>query len=57
MQCFDCDEVGELKEYVRYKVEVDQEGQKLKITQPVLLQSYADEFLIEEARLSTLCTM
>jgi hypothetical protein len=42
---FDCDDVGELKEYIGCKVEiVDSTKQYMKLTQPVLLQSYADEF-------------
>jgi hypothetical protein len=39
---FDCDDVGEMKDYVGVKL--DQEGTKLKATQPVLLQSFKDEF-------------
>jgi hypothetical protein len=41
---FDCDEVGELKEYIGCKVDIDKEKQFMKLTQPVLLQSYVDEF-------------
>ena len=39
---FDCDNVGELKEYVGCKVE--NSGKRIKLTQPVLMQSYEDEF-------------
>jgi hypothetical protein len=44
MDRFDCDEVGELKEYVGCKIEHDKEGGWMKLTQPVLMQSYIDEF-------------
>jgi hypothetical protein len=44
MKRFDCDEVGELKEYVGCKVEHNKEEGWIKLTQPVLLQSYDDEF-------------
>jgi hypothetical protein len=42
MSRFDCDEVGELKEYIGCKV--DRGDGFLKLTQPVLLQSFEDEF-------------
>jgi hypothetical protein len=41
---FDGDEVGELKEYIGCKVDYDPIGGHVKITQPVLLQSFVDEF-------------
>ena len=46
MKRFDCDDVGELKEYVGCKIDrFDMEGKPtIKITQPVLIQSFADEF-------------
>ena len=40
----DCDDGGELIEYVGCKIEHDREARVLKITQPVLLQSLSDEF-------------
>lgn len=40
---FDCDEVGETKEYVGLKLDY-KPGSYMKITQPVLLQSLSDEF-------------
>ena len=43
-QHFDLDEVGELKEYVGCKVEYNKEKGWIKLTQPVLLQSFQDEF-------------
>lgn len=41
---FECDEVGETKEYVGLKLDYNPEAGYVKITQPVLLQSLADEF-------------
>jgi hypothetical protein len=41
---FDCDEVGELAEYVGCKVDHNKEEGWIKLTQPVLMQSYVDEF-------------
>ena len=41
---FDCDDVGEMKEYVGCKIERDVEGRSLKLTQPVLIQSFEDKF-------------
>jgi Reverse transcriptase (RNA-dependent DNA polymerase) len=42
---FDCDDTGEMKEYVGNKV--DRKNGAIKLTQPVLLQSLVDEFKIE----------
>jgi hypothetical protein len=42
MKQFQCDDCGELQEYVGCKIE--RKGNQLKFTQPVLLQSYNDEF-------------
>ena len=41
---FDCDDVGEVKEYLGCKVDVEINNSALKLTQPVLLQSFKDEF-------------
>ncbi len=43
-QFFDLDEVGELNEYVGCKIEYDQKEGWMKLTQPVLIQSFEDEF-------------
>ena len=40
---FECDDVGEFEEYVGCQV-----IRELKLTQPVLIQSFADKFEIEE---------
>jgi hypothetical protein len=52
MSRFDCDEVGEMKEYVGCKVERDWENGSLKLTQPVLLQSFTDEFDLPDGNCS-----
>ena len=46
---FDCDDVGEMKEYVGCKVERNPEENSIRITQPVLIQSLEDEFDIPES--------
>eukprot|EP00977_Amphora_coffeiformis_P005907 scaffold1252_cov154-Amphora_coffeaeformis.AAC.1 len=43
-QHFELDEVGELKEYVGCKVEYNREEGWMELTQPVLIQSFEDEF-------------
>ncbi len=42
MERFDCKDCGDIKEYVRCKIERTKIS--LKFTQPVLMQSYNDEF-------------
>jgi hypothetical protein len=39
---FECDDLGELNEYVGCKIARDEDS--VKFTQPVLIQSYEDEF-------------
>jgi hypothetical protein len=41
---FDCDDIGELQEYVGCKIVHDSDSGTVKFTQPVLLQSFRDEF-------------
>ena len=41
---FEIDECGELKEYVGVKIDIDRENRSLRMTQPVLIQSFQDEF-------------
>jgi hypothetical protein len=41
---FECDEIGNMDEYVGCKLERDYEERSLKLTQPVMLQSFSDEF-------------
>jgi hypothetical protein len=49
MSRFDCDEVGELTEYIGCKVE--RGDGYLRLTQPVLLQSFEDEFDIPNMKI------
>ena len=44
MQYFKCDDIGELKDYVGCKFDRAQQGKCLKMTQPVIIQSFKDEF-------------
>jgi hypothetical protein len=48
MARFDCDKVSELTEHVACKVDVDGEERSCKVTQPVSLQSFQDEFDLPE---------
>ena len=41
---FDCEELGKVDEYVGCKVERNYEENSIKLTQPVMLQSFEDEF-------------
>ena len=41
---FDCDDLGKIKEYVGWKIDINSENRSMRITQPVLLQSFKDEF-------------
>ena len=50
MSRFDCDEVGELKEYIGCKLDWNEDKGWIKITQPVLLQSLKDEFELPEGQ-------
>jgi hypothetical protein len=49
-ELFDCNKVGKLKEYVGCKIDnnKEEEGWIQKLTQPVLMQSYAGEFELPE---------
>ena len=53
MARFDCDDVGEVVEYVGCKIDRDAEKGSMKITQPVMIQSFSDEFETSEKRPST----
>ena len=52
-QHFDLDEVSEMKEYVGCRVEHNKEEGWMKLTQPVLLQSFEDEFKLPKQRYVT----
>ena len=48
MEEFDCDDLGPLQEYVGCKIDYNREENWLKFTQPVLVQSFIDEFGITD---------
>ena len=41
---FDCDVIGNMNEYVGCKLERNWDNRSLKFTQPVMIQSFTDEF-------------
>lgn len=45
---FECDDQGEMQEYVGCKIERNWEEGWIRLTQPVLLQSFVDEFELPE---------
>ena len=52
-QLFDCDDIGELQEYVGCKIVHDREARSVRFTQPVLLQSFTDEFAMSGTKHET----
>jgi hypothetical protein len=48
MELVECDDGGEIKEFVGCKIDINRALKTLKLTQPVLLQSFTDEFKINE---------
>jgi hypothetical protein len=46
----ECDDTGDLKEYVGCKIEHNQTEGWLRMTQPVLLQSFIDEFDLPDGK-------
>lgn len=50
MSQFDCDEIGNMDEYVGCKIDRDIKKQTLRFTQPVMIQSFMDEFDIPEGK-------
>ena len=48
MERFDCDEIHELMEYIGCKIERGEDW--MKLTQPVLLQSFKDEFNLPDVK-------
>ena len=47
-ELFDCDDVGDFHEYVGCKIEHNTDEPSLKFTQPVMIQSFQDEFKLPE---------
>ena len=52
----ECDDTGELKEYVGCKLDIDIKNQRMKWTQPVLLQSFTDEFELPKKKFRNPCS-
>ena len=50
---FDCDDVGEPEEYIGCKTEFDEKNGTLTLTQPVLIQSFVDEFDLPTEKFDT----
>ena len=48
MERFECNDVGELSKYIGCKV--DKHKDSIKLTQPVLLQSFKDKFQVTETK-------
>ena len=47
-ELFDCDDVGDFHEYVGCKIDYKPEDMSLKFTQPVMIQSFQDEFKLPD---------
>ena len=47
IQRFDCDVIGNMDKYVGCKLNRNHEQRSLKFTQPVMIQSFSDEFDVE----------
>ena len=51
---FDCDIVGNMDEYVGCKLERNWKERSIRFTQPVMIQSFKDEFdILEGSKLKT----
>ena len=50
---FDLDEVGALTEYVGCKIDYEKDEGWMRLTQPVLIQSFADEFELPDKEYAT----
>jgi hypothetical protein len=48
MENIECDDSGEVHEFLGCKVDCDRGKGSIRITQPVLLQSFQDEFALTE---------
>ena len=53
MSRFDCDDVGEVREYVGCKIDHDDSDRSMKFTQPVMIQSFRDEFKTLDRKATT----
>jgi hypothetical protein len=52
MKQFECDDVGKIEEFLGNKIEVDYDLKMAKFTQPVLLQSLKDEFVLKKGKVT-----
>jgi hypothetical protein len=50
MHQFECDDVGKIQEFLGNKIEIDNVSKTTKFTQPVLLQSLKDEFVLKKGK-------
>jgi Reverse transcriptase (RNA-dependent DNA polymerase) len=50
MRQFECDDVGKVQEFLGNKIEIDSVTKAAKFTQPVLLQSLKDEFVLKKGK-------
>ena len=48
MEQVECDETGKIQEYVGCKVQFDDVNRTINLTQPVLIQSFNDEFTLPQ---------
>ena len=44
MKLFDCNNSRDMREYIGTKVEVKKEKRLIRLTQPIIVQSFTDEF-------------
>ena len=52
-QYFECDDLGEAKEYVGCAIKYDNQQNALTITQPILVKSLKDEFIENKIKFET----
>jgi hypothetical protein len=50
MKQFECNNVGKIEEFLGNKIEIDYVSKTVKFTQPVLLQSLNDEFVLKKVK-------
>ena len=51
MKRFDCEDIGALKEYVGCKIDRNHKERSIRFTQPIMLQSFKDEFNVMTANM------
>jgi hypothetical protein len=52
MKQFECDDVGKIEEFLGNKIEINCDSKTAKFTQPVLLQSLKDEFVLKKGKVT-----